>query len=183
MASSTVIRKNTAYPAEPEAELNPPSLNQSQAEPMLHSAQNRCFGCGQANPTGLRLKFLVTNDGSILCDATIAASFEGHPGYAHGGIIATLLDETMSKAVRARGLTAMTRHMEINYLRPVPSSAPLRLEGRVLRNEGRKHWTEARIHNAAGDVLAHSKGLFIEVSRDQQSLKAIRAVEDDLIAT
>ena len=47
--------------------------------------------------------------------------FEGHPGFLHGGIIATLLDETMSKAVRARGLTAMTRHMEVDYKRPVPS--------------------------------------------------------------
>jgi len=35
---------------------------------------------------------------------TIPDRFEGHPGYLHGGIIATLLDEAMSKAVRARGL-------------------------------------------------------------------------------
>jgi uncharacterized protein (TIGR00369 family) len=81
----------------------------------------------------------------------------------HGGIIATLVDETMSKAVRARGFTAMTRHMEVDYQRPVPSAAPIRLEGRVTHNEGRKHWTEARILNSDGVELARGKGLFIEV--------------------
>ena len=131
--------------------------------PLAHAAQNRCFGCGQANPTGLHLEFLLAEDSSVVCLASVPDTFEGPPGYLHGGIIATLLDEAMSKAVRARGFTAMTRHMEVDYLRPVPSSTPIRLEGHVTRNEGRKHWTEARILDAERTVLAIGKGLFIEV--------------------
>ena len=131
--------------------------------PIALRAQNRCFGCGQANVTGLRLEFLLAEDGTVVCLPTIPDSFEGPAGYLHGGIIATLLDEAMSKSVRARGFTAMTRHMEVDYLRPVPSSTPIRLEGHVTRNEGRKHWTEARILDAERTVLAIGKGLFIEV--------------------
>ena len=131
--------------------------------PLAHAAQNRCFGCGQANPTGLHLEFLLAEDSSVVCLASVPDTFEGPQGYLHGGIIATLLDEAMSKAVRARGFTAMTRHMEVDYLRPVPSSTPIRLEGHVTRNEGRKHWTEARILDAERTVLAIGKGLFIEV--------------------
>jgi uncharacterized protein (TIGR00369 family) len=131
--------------------------------PLAHTAQNRCFGCGHANPAGLRLDFLLAENHSVVCLTEITDNFEGHPGYLHGGIIATLIDEAMSKAVRARGFTAMTRHMEVDYLRPVPSGKPLRLEGRVTHNEGRKHWAEAKILNAEGTVLAHGKGLFIEV--------------------
>ena len=132
-------------------------------KPMVRAAQNRCFGCGPANSTGLQLEFLLAEDGAAVCLTTVPERFDGHPGYLHGGIIATLLDEAMSKAVRARGLTAMTGRMEIDYLRPVPSGARLRMEGRVIRGEGRKHWTEARILNARGTVLAEGKGLFIEV--------------------
>jgi uncharacterized protein (TIGR00369 family) len=139
--------------------------------PMVHAAQNRCFGCGQANPAGLRLEFLLAEDGSVVCLPTVLDSFEGPPGYLHGGIIATLLDETMSKAVRASGLTAMTRQMEVDYLRPVPSGAPLRIEGRVVRNEGRKHWTEAKILNAQGTTLAFGKGLFVEVRASRMKAK------------
>jgi len=131
-------------------------------KPMVRAAQNRCFGCGPANPTGLQLEFLLAEDRATVCLTRVPERFDGHPGYLHGGIIATLLDEAMSKAVRARGLTAMTGRIEIDYLRPVPSCARLRMEGRIVRSEGRKHWTEARILNARGTALAESKGLFIE---------------------
>jgi uncharacterized protein (TIGR00369 family) len=129
--------------------------------PMAQPAQNKCFGCGPANLIGLRLEFLVAEDGSVVSLVTVPDHFEGHPGYLHGGIIATLLDEAMHKAVRARGLTSMTGRMEIDYLRPAPSGAPLRLESRIVSSEGRKHWTEAKLLNAKGIVLAESKGLFI----------------------
>lgn len=135
--------------------------------PMAHSAQNKCFGCGPANNAGLHLEFFLTENRSVVSKAVMRPGFDGHPGYLHGGIIATLLDEAMSKSVRARGCVAMTRHMEVDYLRPVPSSAPLRIEARVTHNEGRKHWSEAKILNAQGTVLAQSKGLFVEVSPER----------------
>jgi uncharacterized protein (TIGR00369 family) len=134
-------------------------------KPMMHSAQNRCFGCGQANESGLRLEFLLKEDGGVLTLPAVPDRFEGHPGYLHGGVIATLLDEAMSKSARARGLLTMTRKLEVEYLRPVPSAAPLRVEGRVTKSEGRRHWMEAEIRNAEGTVLAQGKGLFLEVKR------------------
>ena len=130
---------------------------------MAHTAQNRCFGCGPANAIGLQLEFLLTEDGAVVCLPTILECFEGPPGYLHGGIIATLLDEAMSKTVRARGLKAVTGRMEIDYRRPVRSATPIRMEGRLLRSEGRKHWTEARILDARGHMLAEAKGIFIEI--------------------
>ncbi|MFZ0744094.1 MAG: PaaI family thioesterase [Terracidiphilus sp.] len=138
-------------------------MHRENLTPMAHGAQNRCFGCGPANAGGLHLEFLLAEDGTVVCPATIPERFDGPAGYLHGGIIATLLDETMSKAVRAEGLTAMTRHLEVDYRRPVPSGVLIRMEGRVVKSEGRKHWTEATIFNAAGIALVQGKGLFIEV--------------------
>ena len=131
--------------------------------PFAHTAHNRCFGCGPANPAGLHLEFMLAEDGTVVCLGSIPDTFEGPRGYLHGGIIATLLDEAMSKAVRAQNLVAMTRHMEVDYRRPVPSGTPMRLEGRVYHHEGRKHWAEASIRDEAGAVLAHGKGLFVDV--------------------
>ena len=139
------------------------NLSTEKLTPMAHTAQNRCFGCGPASAIGLHLEFLLAEDGAVVCLPTIPESFEGPPGYLHGGIIATLLDEAMSKTVRARGLKAVTGRMEIDYRRPVRSAAPIRMEGRLLRSEGRKHWTEARILDARGHVLAEAKGIFIEI--------------------
>ncbi len=144
---------------------NNPELDANESAPLYHGAQNHCFGCGTGNPVGLQLIFSVASDGAVVCDATVSEHYEGPPGYLHGGIIATLLDEAMSKANRARGVTAMTRQMQVEYLRPVPSGSPIRIAGRVIRSEGRKHWTEASIISTDGKTLASATGLFIAVSR------------------
>jgi len=140
-------------------------LPEPTAVPLIHGAQNHCFGCGRGNPVGLRLEFAVTpdglQDGSVQCDANLSSDYEGPPGYLHGGIIATLLDEAMSKANRARGITTMTRQMQVEYLRPVPSGAPIRIHARVTQSQGRKHFSEAQIQNSSGVVLAKATGLFI----------------------
>jgi uncharacterized protein (TIGR00369 family) len=146
-----------------------PATNEN-LTPLAHAAQNRCFGCGRANDIGLHLEFLLGEDGRVVCLAEIADTYEGPPGYVHGGIIATLLDETMSKAVRSHGLVAMTRHMEVDYQRPVKSKSAIRMDGHVTHSEGRKHWTEAKILDEAGTVLAQGKGLFIEVQPRKEPL-------------
>jgi len=134
--------------------------------PFAHGAQNRCFGCGVANSLGLHLEFGMVpgvSDGSVASNAQISDQYEGPPGYLHGGIIATLLDEAMSKANRARGVVAMTRQMQVEYLRPVPSGAPIRIEALVTRSEGRKHWSSAQILSTDGQILATATGLFIAI--------------------
>jgi uncharacterized protein (TIGR00369 family) len=139
------------------------TANAEHLTPLAHAAHNRCFGCGQANPTGLHLEFFLAEDGAVVCLPTIPDTYEGPTGYLHGGIIATLLDEIMSKSIRSKGIVAMTGKLEVEYLRPVPSNAPLRIEGRVTSQEGRKNWAEAKILSDKGAELARGKGLFIQV--------------------
>ena len=78
-------------------------------------------------------------------------------------MIATLLDEAMSKANRQFGIVAMTRQMEVEYLKPVPLKTPLLLNGRHVSAQGRKHHCEAQLANEDGTVLAKARALFIEV--------------------
>jgi hypothetical protein len=53
-----------------------------------------CFGCGPANPGGLQLKFVLAPGGdSYVCEFELGVQFGGPPGHAHGGIVATILDE------------------------------------------------------------------------------------------
>lgn len=132
---------------------------------LAHGTQNQCFGCGVANPEGLQLEFSAEDDGTVYCEVTLSAKYQGPADHVHGGIIATLLDEIMSKGNRVLGLTAMTRHMEIEYLKPVPLNAPILLKGRNVSHEGRKCWCEGEIQDAKGVVLAKSKALFIVIKQ------------------
>lgn len=93
----------------------------------------------------------------------IPKRFQGPPGHVHGGIIATILDEAMGKVNKLRSVIALTRNMEVEYLKPVPLGKPLIVEGWELRVQGRRHTNTAEIRNENGEVLARSKGLFIAI--------------------
>jgi uncharacterized protein (TIGR00369 family) len=139
------------------------SRKENPLTPLAHGALNHCFGCGLDNPTGLRLKFFIDADKNVVCHFRLARRFAGPPGHAHGGIIATLLDEAMSKSNRARGILAMTRHLEVQYLRPVPLGQPLTLTARHLDTHGRRNHTEAQLADATGQILASARAVFVTV--------------------
>ena len=126
-----------------------------------------CFGCGSDNPEGLHLTFAVdTTDASNItatCTVQLTRTHEGPPGYIHGGILATLLDEAMSKLNRPLDALAMTRHMEVDYLRPAPLNTALTLTARHLRREGRKLFHAAELTASDGTVLTTARGLFVEI--------------------
>ncbi len=124
---------------------------------------NHCFGCGPENRHGLHLRFAIGTDGSVAATITLTRMHEGPPGYAHGGIIATLLDEAMSKLNRPLGLLAVTRHMEVEYLRPVPLGVAITVTGRHLKRDGRKLFHTAEIAGPGGKPLARAQGVFIVV--------------------
>lgn len=131
----------------------------------IDEIENHCFGCGTDNAQGLQVTFVLGTapDGSPTATgtATLTRTHQGAPGFVHGGIIATLMDEVMSKLNRPLGALAMTRHMEVDYLRPAPLGQPLTLTGRHLRRDARKLFHLAELTDAEGKVLATAKGLFI----------------------
>ena len=134
--------------------------------PLAHGALNHCFGCGLENRTGLRLRFFVDSNNNVVSHLRLAARFAGPPGHAHGGIIATLLDEAMSKVNRARGVLAMTRRLDVDYLRPVPLGKPLTLIARHTGTTGRRNYIEAQLADASGEILATAKAIFVTITPD-----------------
>jgi Uncharacterized protein, possibly involved in aromatic compounds catabolism len=137
------------------------------ANPTLDERASHCFGCGAANPQGLHLRFEIDTTHPEVPTATahiqLTQLHEGPPGHIHGGVVATLLDEAMSKLNRPLNVLAMTRHMEVDYLRPAPLHQPLTLISRHLRREGRKLFHQAELQHPDGTVLARGKGLFVVI--------------------
>ena len=135
-----------------------------------------CFGCGPGNPVGLQLKFEVGSGGdSYVAEFELSPEFGGPPGHAHGGIIATILDEAMSKANKLQRRIALTSRIEVEYLRPVPLRQPLVVEGRIARVRGRASYNRAEIRNREGVVLARSRGKFLVVDADKMFARELEA--------
>ena len=125
---------------------------------------NRCFGCGGGNPRGMRLEFEKDDDTKrIHLMLRVGAEYEGGPGFVHGGIIATLLDEVMGKVGRFRNIRTVTAKLEVQYLRPVPVDEDLVAEGWEEEKNGRNLYYAGEIRDASGAVLARGKGRFVEI--------------------
>jgi uncharacterized protein (TIGR00369 family) len=140
------------------------SLAHGHSTSYIRMQKNLCFGCGSSNPQGMRLKFTYDEAcNGFVCRFRLGKRYTGPPGHAHGGIIATILDEAMGKVNKLRNVVALTSQITVNYLKPVPLNQPLRVESREVSVRGRKHINMAKILNAQGEVLAHSRGLFVAI--------------------
>lgn len=126
-------------------------------------AQNRCFACGQENPHGLRLQFQTAQTGESAAEWVPGSFTEGFRGIVHGGIVSTVLDEAMSKAVAAAGWHALTAELRVRMRRHVPPERLVRVRGWINSRSTRLIKTEAAITSAEGVELAHAWGSFLTV--------------------
>ena len=132
-----------------------------------HSA---CFGCGPANPSGLRLRSHVEGD-ELVADWTPATHHEAFTGILNGGIIGALLDchsnwaaahRLMLDAGSATPPCTVTAEYSVRLKRPTPSTAPVRLRARVLESAEGRAVVEASL-GSGGHVCATCRGTFVAV--------------------
>jgi len=141
--------------------------------PSHKSPNNYCFACGKDNPDSMRLRFTQNEaQGTVTSHLRLHKRYAGPPGYCHGGIIATILDEAMAKLNKLHGVTAVTGHMAVDYLRPVPLGKLLAVEARETHVRGRRRFRESAITNRRGEVLACGKGVFIAIDRPKVFAKS-----------
>jgi len=127
---------------------------------------NKCFGCGGDNAGGMKLTFEQDNvNRRIVGRFVLGERYQGGGGFAHGGIIATLLDEAMGKVCRFREVRAVTAELTVEYLKPVNVQHEIVVEGRETEQQGRNIFMAGEIRNEAGDVLARGKGRFVVIGQ------------------
>ncbi len=131
--------------------------------PIQASTQSICFACGQENPHGLRLDFRTAPAGESAAEWTPTTFTEGFRGIVHGGIVSTVLDEAMSKAVAATGSRALTAELRVRMRHHVPPDRLVRVRGWISSQSKRLIKTEAAITNAEGSELAHAWAVFMTV--------------------
>ncbi len=140
------------------------------------SAEGICFGCGPANPIGLRIaSHPSAEDPAILIARFMPApGHEAFPGLVNGGILGTLLDchanwTAAWHLMHARGAdrppTTVTLEYSIRMRRPTPSDHPVDLRAQVVESGEDRATVEAEI-SSSGTVTATGRGTFVAVRPD-----------------
>jgi uncharacterized protein (TIGR00369 family) len=99
----------------------------------------------------------------------LGEAYQGGGGMAHGGIIATLLDEVMGKVCRFREVRAVTAELNVQYLKPVKVNEEIIVEGFEADQKGRNLFLVGEIRNKDGAVLAKGTGRFVVIGEKEKA--------------
>jgi acyl-coenzyme A thioesterase PaaI-like protein len=135
-----------------------------------------CFVCGVENPCGLKIRFFNEGHHRSMARITLGEPYQSYPGIVHGGILATILDETMGRAILAEGgepreLTEerfmFTARIEIRYRKSVPLNEEFIARGRVDKDRGRIVTVSGEIVLPDGTVAVEASATLADIPPEQ----------------
>ena len=144
-------------------------------------AEHNCFACGTLNSHGLGLE-LHLERGRAWTEIVLDRRFEGWERVAHGGIVATILDEVMAWSLVASDNWGVTARLAVAFRQPVRVETQIRADGWISTARRRLVDTAARIVDVAADVeLATATGVYAAASearkRELQARYGFRRLE------
>lgn len=133
---------------------------------LLGAHYDQCFGCGAEQSHGLHLETRAGDGVRVTAEFTVRSAHQGAPGLAHGGVLASALDETLGSLNWLLRTTAVTGHLETDFVRPVPVGSVLHLQAECTAVHGRKIYSSAvgRLGGPDGPVAVRAEALFVSVA-------------------
>ncbi|MFH2203682.1 MAG: PaaI family thioesterase [Elusimicrobiota bacterium] len=134
---------------------------------------NVCFGCGPANPRGLRIRSFPSGGAGdeLVADWRAEKQHEAFAGTLSGGIIGALLDchsnwtathHLMKKTGTDKPPCTVTAEFAVKMRRPAPSAGPIRLIARVTESADDRAVVESAL-TSGGKRCATFRGTFVAV--------------------
>jgi acyl-coenzyme A thioesterase PaaI-like protein len=136
---------------------------------------SHCYGCGSLNEQGMKIKSYWDGEESVCIHIPKPCYTGGAPGYAYGGLIASLIDCHSTGTAAAAKYRAENREMDtfpplrfvtaslhVDYLLPTPLDGQIEIRGKVKEVNGRKVVVESRLL-AGGKVCARGEVVAVQV--------------------
>ncbi|KAK0110092.1 hypothetical protein ONS95_002748 [Cadophora gregata] len=113
---------------------------------------------------GYQRVFQNAETGETVTVVWFGGAIAGWPGVTHGGVIATVMDESLGRcAIRQfPSKSGVTANLELNYLKPVVTNSFYVI--RAVPEQGvteRKCWVQGRLETLEGRVCVESRALFV----------------------
>jgi acyl-coenzyme A thioesterase PaaI-like protein len=107
---------------------------------------------------------------------SLGKGMNGYPHVCHGGMVATMLDETMAlllssnkdlenAAIRTETVTV---YLNVQYLKPVATPQTVVVTAMLREIKGRKHYIDGTIMNKSGEALAKAETLWMALKSSEK---------------
>ena len=129
-----------------------------------------CFVCGLNNKFGLKSCFYELEDGQLMAVFTAAEEHQGYPGRLHGGIAATILDETIGRAImltHSANIWGVTVDFSMKLRKPVPLDGEIKVVARIEKEGNRSFTGTGEILLADGRVAIEGRGKYLKMDIDK----------------
>ena len=121
-----------------------------------------CFACGKENANGLHLDFsFCEQEKRIETTFVPSDTYQGWKGVLHGGIIATLMDESMAKLAQRLGYRPLTVSLDIRFKNVAKTSDPLHVSAEIAKHTKKLLYASARATRGDGSVVAEAQARFM----------------------
>lgn len=125
-----------------------------------------CFVCGLQNSFGLKSRFYELENDEIMAVFQPSPEHQGYPGRLHGGIAATILDETIGRAIMINysdTIWGVTVDFSMRLRKPVPLDREIRVVGRIVNDGKRTFEGSGEILLEDGSVAIEARGKYLKM--------------------
>lgn len=136
-----------------------------------------CFVCGTDNEESLKTKFYELENGELMSISTPTPTHQSYPDRVHGGIVSSVLDEVIGRAIMIPEPDAwgVTVELNVKYKKPVPLDKPIRSIARITRNTRLLFEGTGEIILEDGTVAAEGYAKYVKMKIE----KLIKDMGDD----
>ena len=121
-----------------------------------------CLGCGPDAVQGFHLQVRREGD-EVVADHVFEVRHSGAPGIAHGGAVATVVDDVLGFLLYLVQVAGVTRMLQVDYLQPVRTGERYEVRARVEERDGRKVWVSCSGRDSDGVEAFRARALFLAV--------------------
>lgn len=120
-----------------------------------------CFGCSPDNPIGIHMEFYENRD-EIISFWHPQTQYQGWVDTMHGGILATIIDETAGWVVfRKLQTSGMTTKLELKYRKPVMTTEPqITVRGHIVEQRRNLVTIDVSIENSKGETCVEGRATY-----------------------
>ena len=136
--------------------------------PWMQKEGYDCFGCSPDNPIGIHMEFYEDGD-DIVSFWNPQTHYQGWVDTMHGGILATIADETAGWVVfRKLQTSGMTTKLELRYKKPIMTTDPqITVRGRIAEQRRNLVTIDVSIENSKGETCVEGRATYFAFNKAQ----------------